>query len=269
MEIEKKIRSELAKANFDPHSPTPLYYQAYAFLTNLISSDLFQIGDLLPPEIELAKWLSISRQTLRQTMNLLVEEGLVERFSGRGTFIREKSLRNEFFMDRSFSQQMTDLGKITHSKIIKIAKGKVDKNAPGLLHTNLGAPCLYLTRLRYVDQTPIGLQKAVILTARCPDIDTHDFTKESLFHIFTEVYQLVIAEIYHEVNAVIAPEKYTRLLEIDPTSPVLLERSITYLSNNEPIEATTSYYRSDKYKYSVRFRYMNSKTSKHTPAQGH
>jgi GntR family transcriptional regulator len=269
MEIDKTIQSELARANFDSHSPTPLYYQAYSFLTNLISSELFQIGDLLPPEIELAKLLNISRQTLRQTMNLLVEEGLVERFSGRGTFIREKSLRNEFFMDRSFSQQMTDLGKITHSKIIECIKGKIDKNAPGLLHTNFGAPCLYLTRLRYVDQIPVVLQKAVILTERCPDIAAHDFTKESLFQIFTEIYKLMIAEIYHEVNAVIVPEKYTQLLEINPASPVLLERSITYLSNNEPIEATTSYYRSDKYKYSVRFRYMNSKSYKHTPAQGH
>jgi GntR family transcriptional regulator len=265
MGIKENIHSELANANFDPHSHTPLYYQAYSFLTGLISSELFQVGDLLPPEVELAKLLNISRQTLRQTMNLLVEEGLVERFSGRGTFIREKNLRNEFFMDRSFSQQMTDLGKITHSKIIESAKGAVDKNAPRLLHTNLGAPCLFLTRLRYVDNIPVGLQKAVILTEHCPDIDTHDFTKESLFHIFTEVYQLVIAEIYHEVNAVIAPKTYADLLGVKPKSPVLLEKSITYLSNSEPIEATTSYYRSDKYKYSVRFRYMNSKHNKRAP----
>jgi GntR family transcriptional regulator len=264
MEIQKNIRIELDKANFDPHNPMPLYHQAYSFLLNLINSGLFQDGDLLPPEIELAKSLKISRQTLRQTMALLVEEGIVERFSGRGTFVREKNLRNEFFMDRSFSQQMADLGKTTHSKIINISNGVVDERASELLYEKMGAPCLYLTRLRFGNDLPISLQEAIILTERCPDLGKHDFTKESLFHNFTEVYNLVISEIYHEVNAVIAPEMIANLLEIKTGTPVLLEKSVTFLSDKEPIEATTSYFRADKYKYSVRFQYMNSKPSKYS-----
>ncbi len=264
MDIQENIRAELGKANFDPHSPTPLYHQAYSFLLNLINSGLFQDGDLLPPEIELAKSLKISRQTLRQTMAHLVEEGLVERFSGRGTFVKNKNLRNEFFMDRSFSQQMADLGKTTHSKVLYISNGVVDERASELLPNKQGAPCLYLIRLRYGDENPVGLQEAVILTERCPDLDKHDFTKESLFHIITEDYNLVISEIYHIVNAVIAPVEYAELLEIKTGDPLLLEKSVTFLSDSEPIEATTSYFRADRYKYSVRFRYMHSKPSKYS-----
>ncbi len=263
MGIQKNVRIELDKVNFDPHSPIPLYHQAYEFLLNLINSGVFQDGDILPSEIELAKLLKISRQTLRQTMAHLVDEGLVERFSGRGTFVSKKNLRNEFFMDRSFSQQMADLGKTTHSKVMDISNGMVDERAFELLPDKQGVPCLYLTRLRYGDDFPIGLQEAIILTERCPDLDKHDFTKESLFHILTEDYNLVISEIYHIVNAVIAPVEYAKLLGINTKAPVLLEKSVTYLSNKEPIEATTSYFRADRYKYSVRFQYVNSKPSKH------
>jgi len=264
METQKIIRIELEKAKFNPHSPIPLYHQAYSFLLNLINSGLFKDGDLLPPEIELAKTLKVSRQTLRKTMAHLVEEGLVERFSGRGTFVKDKNLSNEFFMDRSFSQQMVDLGKTTHSKVLNISNGVVDDRVSELSSNKQGAPCLYLTRLRYGDEIPIGLQEAIILTERCPDLDKYDFTKESLFHILTVDYNLVISEIYHIVNAVNAPVEYAELLGINTGAPLLLEKSVTFLSDKEPIEATTSYFRADRYKYSVRFRYANSSPSKYS-----
>ena len=149
-------------------------------------------------------------------------------------------------------------------KVLYISQGVVDERATELLPNKQGAPCLYLTRLRYGNDIPIGLQKAIILTEHCPDLDKHDFTKESLFHIITEDYNLVISEIYHIVNAVIATVEYAELLRINPGDPWLLEKSVTFLSDKEPIEATTSYFRADRYKYSVRFRYMNCKPSKYS-----
>jgi len=261
MNIQKNIKIELGNSNFNPHSPIPLYHQAYSFIRNMIIKGIFKSGDLLPPEIELAHALKIGRQTLRKAMSQLVEEGLVERFSGRGTFVCEKNPKKEFFLDRSFSQEMAELGKKTHSRVLNISNGVVDERAPLLLQERLGAPCLYLTRLRYGDEIPIGLQEAVILTERCPDLDKHDFTKESLFRVITDIYGLEISEIYHIVNAVVATEAHAKLLEIKTGAPLLLEKSVTYLSDGEPIEATTSHFRADKYEYSVRFRYMRSKSN--------
>lgn len=253
------LQNELNKAHFDHHGPIPLYHQAYLFIRDLIVKEIFKPGEILPPEIELAQVMRVGRQTLRQAMSQLVEEGLVERFSGRGTFVREKKIRNDFFLDRSFSQEMAELGKKTSSKVLKISIGIIDDNSPECFHNRLGAPCLHLTRLRFGDEIPIGLQEAIILTERCPGLDKHDFTKESLFRVITEVYGLEISEIYHVVNAVISPEAHAKLLKIKVGAPLLLEKSITYLVDGEPIEATTSYFRADQYEYSVRFRYLGSK----------
>jgi GntR family transcriptional regulator len=264
MNFKKNIKKELNNANFNPHSPIPLYHQAYSFIRNMIIKGIFKHGDLLPPEIELAHSLNIGRQTLRQAMSQLVEEGLVERFSGRGTFVCEKNPKKEFFLDRSFSQEMVELGKKTHSRVLNISNGVIDERAPIFFLKKLGAPCLYLTRLRYGDEIPIGLQEAIILTERCPDLDKHDFTKESLFRVITEIYGFEISEIYHIVNAVIATKAHAKLLEIKTGSPLLLEKSVTFLSDGEPIEAATSYFRADQYEYSVRFRYMGSKSNKYS-----
>jgi len=259
MDNSRNIQNELNKANFNPHSPIPLYHQAYFFIRNMIIEDIFKQGELLPSEIVLAQSLNIGRQTLRQAMSKLVEEGLVERFSGRGTFVCEKKIRNDFFLDRSFSQEMAELGKTTSSKVINISNEVIDDRAPRCFLKKLGAPCLHLTRLRYGDEIPIGLQEAIILTERCPDLNKHDFTKESLYRVITEIYGLEISEIYHIVNAIISTKAHAKLLEIKTGAPLLLEKSITFLADGEPIEATTSYFRADKYEYSVRFRYMGSK----------
>jgi GntR family transcriptional regulator len=259
MDMSISIQTELSKARFDPHSPIPLYHQAYLFIRDLILKEVFGQGELMPTEIELAQALNIGRQTLRQAMSQLVEEGLIERFSGRGTFVCEKKIRSDFFLDRSFSQEMADLGKKTSSRVLTISNAVIDESAPRCFQNKLRATCLHLTRLRYGDAIPIGLQEAIILTERCPDLDKHDFTKESLFRVITEVYGLEISEIYHVVNAVISSEAIAKLLEIRTGDPLLLEKSVTFLADGEPIEATTSFFRADQYEYSVRFRYMGSK----------
>lgn len=257
--ISKAIQNEINSAHFNPHSPIPLYHQAYLLIRNMITNGLLKHGDLLPSEIELAHSLNIGRQTLRQAMSKLVEEGLVERFSGRGTFVCENKAGNDFLLDRSFSQEMIEMGKNPHSKVLKKSNEVIDEKAPLCFQNKLSAPCLHLTRLRFSDNIPIGLQEAIILTERCPGLDKHDFTKESLFRVITEIYGLEISEIYHIVNAVISTEMQAKLLEIKTGDPLLFEKSVTFLSDGEPIETTTSYFRADKYEYSVRFKYMGSK----------
>jgi len=253
--LQKKIN----QAEFDPHSPIPLYHQVYLFFRKLIVDGIIKPGEMLPPEMELVQSLEVGRQTLRQALSKLVAEGLMERFSGRGTFVRDTHPKRDFYLDRSFSQEMAEQGKKTTSKILFQALGSVNKDAPESLHVKMGAPCFYLTRLRYGDDVPIGLQEAVILTEYCPGIERHNFYNDSLFRVLSEVYKLEISEIYHIVNAVRATKELAGFLEVEIGSPLLLEKSVTFLANGDPIEATSSYFRADQHQYSARIKYMGSK----------
>jgi GntR family transcriptional regulator len=251
--------SKLRKIKLEQHSPIPLYHQTYMVLRDWIVKGGFSPENTLPSEIELARSLNIGRQTVRQAMAQLVDEGLIERFSGRGTFVRKTKTRHDFFLDRSFSQEMEELGKKTSAKVLHLSLGIINENSPDCFAGMLGKPCLHLTRLRYGDDIPIGLQDATIVSDLCPGLEKHDFTRESLYRIITESYRLEIYEIFHIVNAVLATKEYAQLLGINKGDPLLLEKSVTYLSNGKPIEATTSHFRADKYEYSVRFKYMGSK----------
>jgi GntR family transcriptional regulator len=259
MNANNTLQNEIDQAQFDPHSPIPLYHQVYLFFRRLIIDGIIKSGEMLPPEMELVQSLDIGRQTLRQALSKLVSEGLMERFSGRGTFVRDIHPKRDFYLDRSFSQEMAEQGKKTTSKILYQAMGMVDKDAPKSLQVKKGAPCYYLTRLRYGDDIPIGLQEAVILTEYCPGLERHNFASDSLFRVLSEVYKLEIAEIYHIVNAVNATEDLAGFLEVEIGSPLLLEKSVTFLANGDPIEATSSYFRADQHQYSARLKYMGSK----------
>jgi GntR family transcriptional regulator len=255
------FQEEIDKAHFDPHSPIPLYHQVYLFLRKMIVSGILKPGEMMPPEMLLVDSLQVGRQTIRQALSTLVTEGLVERFSGKGTFVRDSQPKRDFYLDRSFSQEMAELGRKTHSKVLLQELGFVDESAPESLHKKLGAPCLFLTRLRYGDGMPIGYQQAIVLTEYCPGLEKFDFANDSLYRILSEMFKLEISEIYHIVNAVNATKELARLLNVEIGSPILLENSVTFLANSDPIEATSSYFRADQHRYSARIKYMGSKKS--------
>jgi GntR family transcriptional regulator len=235
----------------DPAAPTPLYLQVCGNLRDIIRSERFSPGDMLPPEVVLAQAYGVGRQTIREAIARLVDENLLERFAGRGTFIRAQPNRTKFYLNRSFTQQMAELGIQARSQVLRAYSGVVNENAPPALLGKLGSPCLHLTRLRLGEDVPIGVQYTVILTERCPQIERFDFNQESLYQVLSREYHLMIVEISHVVNAVTATELFAGLMNTAPGAPLLLVKTVAYLEGGEPIEATTSYYRADRYEFSI------------------
>ncbi len=249
--FEKISLDHLEITPADSRAPTPLYHQVSSDLRTIIHSGRFIAGDMLPPEVELARAYGVGRQTIREAISRLVDENLLERFAGRGTFIRAQPNRTRFYLNRSFTQQMAELGITARSEVLRVYGGTVDGNSPRALRGKLGSPCLHLTRLRLGDDDPVGVQYTVILTGRCPGIERFDFNQESLYNVLSREYQLMIVEIYHVVNAVTATELFAGLLATAPGAPLLLVKTVAYLEGSEPIETTTSYYRADKYEFSI------------------
>jgi GntR family transcriptional regulator len=251
----KLVLADLNISQIDPNSPLPLYYQVYADMKSIICSEKLKPGDMIPAEIELSKAYGVGRQTMRQAILRLVDENILERKAGRGTVVVAQEDRLKFYLDRSFAQQMVEMGMTPHSEVLKITASVIDATSPEPLQEKSGAECLFLVRLRFGDQTPIGIQYTTIITELCPDLINHDFNTESLYNILWTEYQLPIVRINQVIGAVKADEWHCSLLRIMPGAPLLLVRTVAFLNNNEPIESTTSYYRADKYLYATSHKY--------------
>jgi GntR family transcriptional regulator len=206
---------------------------------------------MLPPEMEICQAYNVGRQTIRQAIARLVDDDLIERFAGRGTFVREQPSHTQFFLDRSFSQQMRELGREPHSRTLSTEMGVVNAENVPTLQALKGQPCFLIERLRLGDEEPICHQTSTVLIERCPGIEGQDFTNQSLYEILSTQYHLIINRIDHVVRAVAADEYRAELLNVAEGAPLLFVGTTTYLDDGEIIEHSASYYRADRYEYST------------------
>ncbi len=235
----------------NPDSPIPLYHQVENDLETLIKSGVLVPDALLPPEIELSKVYGVGRQTIRMALSRLAANRLIERRAGRGTTILPEPERRRFNLDRSFTCQMVEMGMTTYARVLHAAPGIIGPNAPKHLRSYVGADCFYLARLRYGNGQPVGLQYAIIMTARCPGLSRHDFGSESLYDVLSQDYQITIKEITHTVTAISADATQAEMLAIEPGDTLLQVITTAYLDQREIIESSTSYYRTDRYAFNV------------------
>ncbi len=249
MPVRVRTISDVPITPADSSSPIPLYHQIYMDLLNLIQASQLLPDDLLPPEMELMKAYNVSRQTLRDAMELLENEKLIRRTAGKGTIVLAAQNRIQFIMSQSFAIQMKNLGYIPGSKVLKLSPCVIDQKSPEKLKSKIGSPALELVRLRFANDEPIGVQYTTIIIDSIEDLANNNFNEESLYNLLLTKYRLPINQIDYAVSAVRADPWHQVLLKVDSAEPLLLINTITYLDNGSPIEVTASYYRSDKFEF--------------------
>ncbi len=74
---------------------SPVYIQIHNDIKRSIESGKWSVGDRIPSERELAVEFNVSRMTLRQAIQTLVEEGILERFVGSGTFVANQKVQEK------------------------------------------------------------------------------------------------------------------------------------------------------------------------------
>src|SRR5829696_9177478 len=87
-----------AEVKLSRKNALPLYHQLRELLRDKIESGVWQPGHRLPTESELVAEFELSRATVRQSMQLLENDGLVERQQGRGTFVGRPKLSQDLGM---------------------------------------------------------------------------------------------------------------------------------------------------------------------------
>lgn len=233
----------------DEQSPVPLYRQIEDDLRRLIGSGQLPPSASLPPEKELSHAYGVSRHTMRKALAHLVADDLITRRAGRGTTVKAQTDRMKFYLDRSFTRQMADMGRTAHSRVLKLDREVVDGTYLPAFRESLGSECLRLVRLRFGDDEPIALQSSIVLMEMCPGLDRYDFNRESLYDVLAREYQLIINRIQHTISAAVADEFQAELLRVRRDAPLLLVKTIAMLDSERIIESTITYYRADRYEY--------------------
>jgi DNA-binding GntR family transcriptional regulator len=118
-------------------------------LVEKIDSGEWATGHQLPTEFELSSEFRVSRATVRQAMQLLAKQGLIERMQGRGTFVARPKISHNLLSMFTNGADIARVGTVPHIRleIAKRSRVKRDRAAgPRGERSRVGNQALYPVR---------------------------------------------------------------------------------------------------------------------------
>ncbi|HEX2645701.1 MAG TPA: GntR family transcriptional regulator [Candidatus Dormibacteraeota bacterium] len=209
-------------------------------------------GAELPSDAELCEEFGVSRMTARHAMNRLIQEGLVYRIPGRGTFVGEAPTHRRANSLLSFSNEMRRQGRVPTSRVVGRALRTPTREEAVRLQLKQGEKVLWLKRIRLADGLPIALESARLHKRAAKAVLGADLHRESLHAVLVRAGCLPTRG-----RATIASEPATaddaRWLRMRKGDPMLVERRIILDQEGRPLEFTESRYPADRYALDVDF----------------
>ena len=233
-------------------SPLPLHYQLKQVLLEMIENELLKPGDSIPPERELCEVQGVSRMTVNKAILSLVNEGIVYRKQGKGTFVAEPKTNQDLSNFKGFTEEMKEKGLNPITRILFFEIKKATKqNKQELNMTGKHDLVIEMTRLRMLEEEPFALEIVLIPYHICPNMTRENADGKSLYTTLIEEYKYKLDKAKQTIEPVLLNEYEARLLNQSNNALALLLRRTTYLKDGTPVEYTKSIYRSDKYKYEM------------------
>jgi GntR family transcriptional regulator len=227
-------------------SKVPLYYQLKEEIKKKILNGIYKENDLIPSERELGEQFNLSSTTVRRALNDLVQERLLERKAGKGTFVRMSKVKRDLRKVLGFTANMQEMGLAPSTRVLSKKIIPANVFARQKLGIDKGASVLKLNRLRMANDMPMMLETRYIRTDLCPGIEKHDLSS-SLWKVFENIYGHKPNR--HAQNVTIArfSGSQAAMFGLEAGALAFLINGVTYVEEGMPIECEESLYRSDKY----------------------
>jgi GntR family transcriptional regulator len=239
----------------DDSEGIPKYIQLSKILKEKIASGEYHADSPIPTEKDLCSQYQVSRITVRQAINTLVQEKLLYREQGRGTYIQPQKLKRDITNIYSFTNDMLKLGLRPGSILMeqKIVDAEPEA-AERLKLPPKDCRVLRVVRLRLANEIPVIYETTLIPRFLCPQLVKEDLAKGSLYQILGEKYKLVPRHAEESYEAIVMSESQAQLLQCSSTrhQPALSIQRIAFLEDMTPLEFTTSVGRGDRLTFSIK-----------------
>jgi DNA-binding GntR family transcriptional regulator len=241
----------------DRASPIPAYYQVALDIRNRILKQEWELGHSIPPETTLAKEYGVSRVTMRQALAELAKDGLLERRQGSGTFINQEPipLIHDLSLPQILAGRLRERGLVTSSMIVEARTFpdpllEVKEN----LQITETTPVAYLKRILLIGNKHAALNRSWFDSRLCPGITEQELIDHSLSKTLQDRYGLVPAYANNWLEVIRCTKETAELLDSALGMPMILLRSLSYLSNGTPLEYSTTEWLGDR----IRFNFQSA-----------
>jgi GntR family transcriptional regulator len=219
-----------------------LYVQLQQLIRDAINRNVLAKDDALPAERDLAIEYDVSRITVRKAIGGLVEEGLLTRRRGAGTFVATR-VEKSFSKLSSFSEDMISRGRTPSSVWVSRTIGMVTPEESLSLGLSPGSAVFRFQRIRYADDVPMALEYTTIAGYCLPSIDA---VQDSLYEALEAAGNRQVRAL-QRLRAVHFSPEHAKMLGVDAGHAGLFIERRGFLRDGRAAEFTQSYYRGDAY----------------------
>lgn len=209
----------------------PKYLRIHGELRDLIGSGRWPPGSLLPSQAELAAQFGVSIMTLRQALQLLADDGLVQARHGSGTYV---AARYDYDLGhlRSFADDLASQGAQITTRVL--AAGIVTPPAAVAARLAAAAGVLRLRRLRLSDGRPVIVQTSYLPAGLAGAIERDDLTRRGLYVILA-AHGLVVSRASETITPVALGPDDARDLARPAGAPALLSHRVSFTAAGDPL----------------------------------
>ena len=219
----------------------PLYVQVRDWIVERVTKGEWSPGSLIPSETQLAADLNVSQGTARKAITELVENNVLVRRQGKGTFIANHDDNRALF---HFFHIVNESGKkiLPESKTLSCRKRRALRREASKLDLPTGSQVVCIERIRYLESQPVILETVILPTELFGDLGNPRACElpNMLYALYETRFNITIHRADERLRAVAASDHEAALLDLAPGTPLLeIERTALTL-NGTPVELRIS-----------------------------
>lgn len=222
-----------------------LYDKIRKDLLSKIKDGTYPEGQTIPSELELAQIYGVSRPTVRQAIQLLADEGYLEKRRRRGTVVTRPKVKQSFTMSiSSFEDAMRLAGRLPKTKVLVFKRERANTEVEKHLELANEKDVFKLIRLRYADNLPNVFVESYIPCALYPGLDSFDFNESSLYAAMEACGNPVMTA-RRRLEAIKADGAIAALLDVEPGDPLALFHTVARDAGGTAVEYSVATYRGE------------------------
>lgn len=216
-----------------------------------IKDGIYKPNTLIPKEMELMEIYQVSRPTVRQAIQSLVNEGFLEKRKKRGTLVIQNKISQEFtHVIESYNDEIKNNGLSPKTRVVLFKKEQPSDEVYHNLRIQKNDSVFKLVRIRYANEQPIVLVTSYIPCNLIPNLEQYNFENDSLYSTF-DSNDCSIIEVKRKLEVLVADETTADMLNVEEKDPIFYFHTVGLTNGNRPIEYSIAKYRGDMNSFEI------------------
>ncbi|MBT7427695.1 MAG: GntR family transcriptional regulator [Betaproteobacteria bacterium] len=215
----------------------PLYLQVKKRITESLAEGLWNPGQSIPSEVELAQSFSVSQGTVRKAIDELAAENILIRRQGKGTFVAshdEEGSQLRFLRLTSTQNNKENLD----NHLVSFTKEKATNKIAKSLGVNIGTTVVSIKRVLTFNQKPLILDFIKVPASSFRKLTSEMIVekKGAMYRMYETEFGIQMLRAQEKIRAVAADADTSELLGVKKNTPVLSVERISFTYSDKPIE---------------------------------